>query len=509
MSAEEDAADRTVTSDERVSQASSARSALLVDRALSDTRNSIPDEDATEYRIRIRTIIYISMALWPSFVVVDYLVTTIFDDVHLATLVTLRAVGWLPIGLMGLVLHHRWVEDYWGLKRLEAITYVWATACIGVMCLELGGPTSPYAVGFLLVLMTRGLFLSERWQTSLKWNVSIGAIYAVVLLLGAAVSERTTREFDDVGWAYFAMYNIFIGTAVVLMAASSHSIWALRRQLFEARALGRYRLRERIGSGGMGEVWRAHHPGLRRDVAVKIARVDRTTDPNYRERFRREVLATTELNHPHCVRIFDYGTTEDGLIYYVMELLEGETLESYVETNGPLSPAEAVGFIKQVTSAIAAAHAAGIIHRDIKPSNVFVTQPPEAGLFLKVLDFGIAKFEVESDLSVSRTGMVIGTAAYMSPEVVAGQPAIPASDVYALGMVLFFMLTGAPAFSGPNRGVVLRDQLLSPAPKLGAHVDGVPDALEQLVDACLQKDPALRPASGRHLARRLADLPSG
>ena len=511
--------DRTVTSDEAAppraghDSGSFTPDILATTRSglawMTDSRDGMPEEDVTEYRIRIRKIITISMLLWPSFIVVDILMTSIYSDVPLWVLAWLRLIGWLPIGTSALILHKRWLSEYHHIKRLEAVTYVWATAAIGLMCLELGGPSSPYAVGFLLVLMTRGLFLSERWQVSLQWNIAIGSIYAIILLLSAAVSERTAAQFNAEGWAYFAMYNIFIGTAIILMAVGSDSIWALRRQLYEARALGRYRLLHRLGSGGMGEVWRAHHPGLRRDVAVKIARVDRANDPVYRERFWREISATTELNHPNCVRIFDCGSTEDGLVYYVMELLEGETLDAYVSTRGPLEPTQAVVFINQVASAMAAAHAAGIIHRDLKPSNIFVTHPPEHNLLLKVLDFGIAKVEmVDSDVALSRTGMVIGTAGYMAPEVVGGQPATPASDVYALGMVLYFMLTGAPAFCGPNQAAVMRAQLLAPPPSLQTRSpNAISDELEQLIEACLQKDPALRPATGRHLVARLTDLP--
>src|SRR5262249_2757478 len=159
-------------------------------------------------------------------------------------------------------------------------------------------------------------------------------------------------------------------------------------------SLGRYKLKTRIGEGGMGEVWVAYHNGLKRDVAVKILRNDDDDDADATQavtRFEREVRATTELTHPNTVRLYDYGVTDDGLCYYVMELLSGENLESLAARDAPLPSARAIHLLLQAARALAEAHARGIVHRDVKPANIFVTNAGGEDDFVKVLDFGIAK----------------------------------------------------------------------------------------------------------------------
>lgn len=501
---------RTVTLDSEERPASALHPGLAVAEPwVAPLFSEVSDDDLAQYAIRIRTIINISMVLWPCFIVTDYLVAEYIYPSRLEVYALLRLVGWLPIVVAAVLMKRRLVRSYAGIKTIEAVCYVWATFSISLMCLEFAGPSSPYAMGILFVMWTRGLFLWERWQDSLRWNFLLALIYPLVLLSAARLSPRTAAQFDTTGWASFALYNVFIAAAVVLMAVGSNSIWALRRQLFEARAIGRYRLIRRIGSGGMGEVWQAHHTAIRGDVAVKVLRVDRSVDPQYVERFRREVMALAELSHPHTIRIFDYGITEDSLCYYVMELLQGEDLERLVKDSGALEPSRAVELAAQICSALSEAHEAGIIHRDVKPANVFVTHPSEFEDFIKVLDFGIAKVTVEGDQTdMTRTGWAGGTAAYMSPEVVAGRQATPASDVYAVGMVLYFMLAGAPAFEGPNRAAVLRDQLIAPPPSL-ADKSPVPVSAElaTVIARCLEKTPDLRPATARELLDLLRELP--
>ena len=285
----------------------------------------------------------------------------------------------------------------------------------------------------------------------------------------------------------------------------SHLTWTLRSQVFEARNLGRYRLRRLIATGGMGEVWLAYHPGLKRDVAVKILKPEeQERSQSALARFEREVRATSELTHPNTVRVFDYGTTDDGLWYYVMELLEGETVAEHVARLGPLPPARAVHIVGQVARALAEAHGRGIVHRDIKPENLFLTSMGGEHDFVKVIDFGIAKVE-SADGNMTGTGWVMGTPAYMSPEVAMGAPADARSDVYGLGEVFYFMLCGKPPFRADNVAALIfaqvHQQVVSPSRILGRQL---PADVEAVVMRSLEKDPGERFPTAAEFALALA-----
>jgi serine/threonine-protein kinase len=255
----------------------------------------------------------------------------------------------------------------------------------------------------------------------------------------------------------------------------------------------------------MGDVWVGHHPGLKRDVAVKILRPEeQARSASAQARFEREVHATAELVHPNTVRVFDYGVTEDGLWYYVMELLEGETLAEHVERLGPLQPARALHIVGQATRAIAEAHERGIVHRDIKPDNIFLTSLGGEHDFVKVIDFGIAKVS-DVDVTMTGSGLVMGTPEYMSPEVAKGEPADVRSDVYALGEVLYFLLCGRPPFHAESVGAVMFAQVHEPA-RPPSRVLGrqLPKDVELVVMRALQKDPAARYATAAELALALS-----
>src|SRR5262249_47318354 len=226
----------------------------------------------------------------------------------------------------------------------------------------------------------------------------------------------------------------FIAATAVFLVSGGHRVYLLNRQIFEARNIGRYRLVRKLGAGGMGEVWSAYHAALKRNVAIKILRPDADAGEDRVARFVREVRALSELSHPNTVRVFDYGVTEDGLWYYVMEKLDGIDLERSVEEGGPFPPERAVHVVWQASRALAEAHGRGIVHRDIKPANLFLTDLGGEKDFVKVLDFGIAKLIGDAgagDATLTRTGWVAGTPAFMSPEVASGRPADARADVYA------------------------------------------------------------------------------
>lgn len=256
-------------------------------------------------------------------------------------------------------------------------------------------------------------------------------------------------------------------------------------------------------------MWLAHHTALKRDVAVKILRPNAYNDVGI-TRFEREAKATAELSHPNTVRIFDFGTTQDCLCYYAMELLEGQTLESLVRHHGPLPSCRAVRLALQATRAVSEAHSHGIVHRDIKPSNLFITRMGGEADFVKVLDFGIARLlhgTGKTDSTLTTQGDILGTPGYISPEAVLGQEIDARADLYSIGAVLYFMLTGHPSFEANGDGaigVLLAHVQRSPTPPSRRLGTAVPAAVEAIVMRCLEKAPRARFADAAALIAALA-----
>jgi serine/threonine-protein kinase len=269
-------------------------------------------------------------------------------------------------------------------------------------------------------------------------------------------------------------------------------------------------LREKIGAGGMGEVYRADHLLLRRPCAIKLIRPERAGDPALLQRFEREVQAIATLTHPNAVQLFDYGRAEDGTFYYVMEYLPGLTLEQIVEQNGPLPQARAVHFLRQICGALREAHGIGLIHRDLKPSNVMICTRGGVPDTAKLLDFGLVRpiGGGAGDSKVTQDGALTGTPAYMSPEQAGGQDTLDArSDIYSLGAVAYFVLTGQPPFAGRSTVKMLAAHLYEqPAPVITHRAD-VPPQLEAVIVKCLAKAPADRFANVQSLESALAECP--
>jgi serine/threonine-protein kinase len=275
----------------------------------------------------------------------------------------------------------------------------------------------------------------------------------------------------------------------------THTINSLRNEAFEARQFGQYRLCRRIGSGGMGEVYLAEHQMMKRPCAIKLIRPGKANDPHALARFEREVRATAKLSHWNTIEIFDYGRTDDGTFYYVMEYLPGLTLAELVEKHGPMSPARAIHLLQQTCDALAEAHSHGLIHRDIKPGNIFSAERGGVHDVVKLLDFGLAKpIEAGSEsVQLTQEGSIAGSPLYMSPEQALGDSEPDArSDIYSLGAVAYFLLTGVPPFDGDRPIKIIlahAHQAVVPPSRLRAEI--APD-LEQVVLRCLAKNPADR-----------------
>ena len=252
------------------------------------------------------------------------------------------------------------------------------------------GPTllaGYHGLFWFALLATYGLFVPNSWRRSAIIVALIAACPFVVALAGRADLPLAGRPF----LFYLATLGFWAVFGALLAVFGSHHIEVLRREAGEARELGQYRLTKRLGAGGMGEVYLAEHRLLRRPCAVKLIRPERVGDPQSLGRFEREVQATAGLTHPNTVEIYDYGHTEDGTFYYVMEYLSGLTLEELVGRHGPLPPGRVVFLLRQVCDALREAHDAGLIHRDVKPGNVMVCARGGIHDVAKLLDFGLVE----------------------------------------------------------------------------------------------------------------------
>jgi serine/threonine-protein kinase len=328
------------------------------------------------------------------------------------------------------------------------------------------------------------------------------------------------RHPEAMGWLGLAsrhcetpqvwLFSFDLMTLIIVAVGSTvgaHMISRLRRQVVEARQLGQYRLRRRIGGGGMGEVYLAEHQLLKRPCAVKLIRQDRETDPTALARFEREVRLTATLSHPNTVQIYDYGRTEDGTYYYVMELLEGLSLAELVGRHGPLPPARAVYLLRQICQALSEAHAAGLIHRDIKPSNILSARSGGMDDVAKLLDFGLVRpagWTIAPHLS--EEGQILGTPLFMSPEQATGGRRLDErSDIYSLGAVAYYLLTGRPPFDTEGGLGAMIAHVHDPVVPPSQCLAGIPGDLERVVLRCLAKDRADRFPDAASLERALGE----
>ena len=323
------------------------------------------------------------------------------------------------------------------------------------------------------------------------------------LLLGMASGAFLGAALLDLPQVLFPALGLSLGVLPLFLVRS--------RLPLGLRQIGCYRLLERVGEGAMGEVWRAEHARLGRPVAVKLVdpgRLDGKRRESARMRFEREARSMARLSSPHTVRVFDYGIEPDGTQYYAMELLDGLDLETLVERHGPLAPARAARVLRQVCSALAEAHQAGIVHRDVKPANVVLCRRGQEDV-ATVVDFGIAIQPLgRGEPRATGSGLTVGTPATMSPEAIRGRPVDARSDVYGLGCVAHWLLTGRYPFEAEDTLGVFSQHLLQPpvAPSRRARAGAVPPMLDAVVLACLEKEPARRPASMEELSARLEQV---
>jgi eukaryotic-like serine/threonine-protein kinase len=294
-------------------------------------------------------------------------------------------------------------------------------------------------------------------------------------------------------------------------------VYRLGAEVRRARELGSYRLVERLGEGGMGEVWRAQHRMLARPAAIKLIRPEMLGATNFESRrlllrrFEREAQATALMRSPHTMNVYDFGAADDGTFYYVMELLDGFDLDELIDRFGPVPAERAVYFLRQMCDSLGEAHEAGLIHRDVKPANVYVCRYGREPDFIKLLDFGLVKHGVSEREAEKLTAAFVagGTPAFMSPEQALGEERVDhRSDIYAVGCVAYWLLTGTLVFKGANPiETILMHVDREPEPPSQRTELRIPAQLETIVLACLAKKPEARPQTADELAARLSSVP--
>ncbi|MGH9252945.1 MAG: serine/threonine-protein kinase [Vicinamibacterales bacterium] len=388
------------------------------------------------------------------------------------------SLGYLVFNGIGVAVLNTWIVPP---VNQPVIHLSWAT--VGILVFSMISPASPRKM-LTTALITASMDPLALWIAYVAGTPVVSLPHAVVLSL------------PNYACALIAMLP-------------SHALQRVGRRLREAQELGSYQLVELLGTGGMGEVWRAQHNMLARDAAIKLVRPEVLGARNDAEtrlalrRFEREAQATAQLNSPHTIQLFDFGVTEEGTFYYVMELLAGRDLESFVREFGPVPASRAIYLLRQVCHSLADAHARGLVHRDIKPANIYVCRMGLEYDFVKVLDFGLVKSNrrAAGDTIVTLDHTTTGTPAYMAPEVILGEADVDRrADVYALGCVAYYLLTGQLVFEADTSMKMLLQHLhAAPLPPSQRSEVPIPRELDDLVLACLDKNPDRRPQNAEQL----------
>ncbi len=397
-----------------------------------------------------------------------------------------------------------------GLVYEVAICGVIATTAIWQEFLDRGA--IPRLTWVPVVVLLFPLLLPGPPRRMLIAGIAAGATVPLAILT-LALAGQVRAGADD-----YISASLGSGFAVTFAFIGARVIYGLGREVAAARELGSYLLESRLGHGGMGEVWRARHRLLARPAAIKLIRrraADGTPIPLTEDvvrRFEREAQAVASLRSPHTVDLFDFGVASDGTLYSVMELLEGLDASALVRRHGPIPPARAIHLLRQVCRSLEEAEARGLVHRDIKPANIFVCRYGVENDFVKVLDFGLVRaLSGGSPLDPTRTSdeFIHGTPEYMPPEQALGRADLDGrADLYATGCVAYWFLTGRQVFEAPTpMAHLLHHANTPPAPPSSRASQPIPEALERVVMACLEKDPARRPQTARALSDALGAVP--
>jgi serine/threonine-protein kinase len=349
------------------------------------------------------------------------------------------------------------------------------------------------------------------------WKTTVAAFAAASTgLLTIVLSRAAGLTHPEMPFRIFVGYFAFSTYVCALLASVvSRIIYDFGTRMGKALEVGSYQLLRPLGEGGMGEVWLAKHRMLARPAAVKLIRPevlggDASSRKTALRRFEREARATAALDSVHTITLYDFGISQEGSFYYVMELLRGLNFDELVRRFGPVPPERTVYFMRKVCHSLGEAHACGLVHRDIKPANIYSCRLGPEYDFVKVLDFGLvkpARTKESGGTELTVDGVATGTPAFMPPEMAMGQAEIDGrADIYGLGCVGYWLLTGQKVFEGDSPlAVVVSHVQKQPAPPSERTEVKIPDALESVILQCLEKDPANRPQTAGQLDQLLAD----
>ncbi len=383
-----------------------------------------------------------------------------------------------------------------------------------------GGDPGLLRVLFELTSLMTGLLVATQMlalraalvPSSLKHSLVLTALVGFPLCLFTSIGwpamlpPEMTFTRSDRAFLFTFGTNWWLFTGAVC-AVISRVVHRLQSEVQVARRLGQYELRDKIGEGGMGVVYRARHAMMKRPVAIKLLPAE-AAGQDALTRFEREVQLTSQLSHPNTVVIHDYGRTHEGVFYYVMEFIEGPTLERVIKTKGPMPSGRVVRILEMVAGALAEAHERGLVHRDIKPANILIGPRGGEPDVAKVLDFGLVRL-IRAQAEVTNAGVMMGTPLFMSPEAIRHPDRVDgSSDLYSLGAVAYYLLSGRLVFEAESPIEICAKHMHAKPRPPSELVSGIDPTLEALVLACLAKEPAQRPASARALCDALARCPS-
>lgn len=395
------------------------------------------------------------------------------------------------------------LDGKWQAARDYTLVLV-TTAFLSILCAHTGRLASPYNIGLMLLVLARCTVLPGSLDRAVRVCAAMLVTWLVVTCFWPAPTPspgiRGAEGLLTVSYVVASVGLSLIGTFLADRLALG---------LEAAKIMGRYRLVRRLGAGGMGEVYLAHHASLRRPCAVKILKQELCT-PDAVTRFEREAEAASRLRHPNTIAVFDFGRTDEGQPYYVMEYLEGCDLRELVQSSGPLVPERAEYLLAQAASSLAEAHMQSMVHRDIQPGNLFVTATAGHGDFVKVLDFGLVK---GADLGpeLTRGDQFMGTPRYMAPEALTAKQVDCRADVFSLGAVGYYLLCGTAIFSSDDTYADMYRQIHDePPPILERRGPSLPAPSAELIEViarCLAKSPADRYANAGEMLDALIDTP--
>ena len=469
-------------------------------RDLTGSSEGLSPEFLELYHTRLRLIGIIGWLLVPASVYLELVYVWLSPvEADLGHLLAIRG-GWGLMFFVCWLILRRAQLSFRTLRIVDWILFVGSCVFQGYLGLILGGIDAAYFCGVLMITYLRAFYIPGGLRLALP--VMAGSIAAFPLTMWGMTfihPEYAIQFQDPARVADFTMNSLLNFACSVVAVFGVIMVDKLQRQAFQLQRIGRYHIQRKLGEGGMGVVYLAQHGILKSPVAIKLLGAERPVDQTARKRFEAEARHTSRLNHPNTIRIYDFGATDDGTLYYAMEYIEGVDLFKLVSAWGVPPPGRVIHLAIQACRSLHHAHEHSVVHRDVKPANFVISGLSGEPDHLTVLDFGLAKVlegreagQESVTLEASQANVLKGTPLYMSPEQCSGDPVDGRSDIYSLGCVLYFLLTGRPTFQADSWLKVLAMHAAERPERPSDLNPAVPPDLEAVVLRCLDKDPGKR-----------------